>query len=92
MNDARKKTLFRPRDFLLIHHSGASGLWNLGGAASGGSGAAAFASGPTPGTTVEDAANAGYPEWMVHEDYSLLQAVQVWNHGGLVSVFVGYMS
>ena len=60
---------------------GASGLWNLGGAAaSGGSGAIAFASGPTPGTTAEDASNAGYPEWMVHEDYALLQAVQVGNH------------
>ena len=56
----------------------------MGGAASGGSGAAAFASGPTPGTTVEDAANAGYPEWMVHEDYSLLQAVQVMSLGGQV--------
>ena len=57
---------------------GASGLWNQGGAAAaGGSGAGAFSSGPTPGTTVEDAANAGYPEWMVHEDYALLQAIQV---------------
>ena len=62
--------------FVLI--KGASGLWNHGGAAAGGtSGTAPFSSGPTPGTTVEDAANAGYPDWMIHEDYALLQAIQV---------------